>query len=298
MGVGIRPFEAEDEAALRRVMQASLEFDRLPGFTAWELDTELDSIVRVPGRVAVAVEDGTVRGYVGPHQEDLTVHPEFRRRGHGRRLFDAGLAIAANEGWDEIRLHVPSTTAAQGFARAVGLSYRSSMWQFNLAPGTVVPEPAWPKGVVVRTMGDWLDLTRLVSLMNASFAEHPTPISWTVDEIERANSQTGRDDATTLLVSPAERPDELVAFARTAIEFPRADAPAPRAEVRLVGVLPEWRGRGLGRELLRWGVAWLRSSGAGTIQLNVEAENELALGLYRRTGFEPAIEWPHWTRRV
>jgi mycothiol synthase len=77
-----------------------------------------------------------------------------------------------------------------------------------------------------------------------------------------------------------------------------AVAPAPPGEVRLVGVLPQWRGRGLGRELLHWGVAWLRAMGAGVIQLNVEAENELALGLYRRTGFEPAVEWPHWARMV
>ena len=73
---------------------------------------------------------------------------------------------------------------------------------------------------------------------------------------------------------------------------------APVGEIRILGVLPEWRGRGLGRELLRWGVAHLRSGGAGLIQLSVEAENELALGLYRRTGFEPTVEWPHWTRPV
>jgi hypothetical protein len=41
-------------------------------------------------------------------------------------------------------------------------------------------------------------------------------------------------------------------------------------------------------------VAQLRSRGAGCIKLSVEAENELALGLYRRTGFEPVVEWPHW----
>jgi GNAT superfamily N-acetyltransferase len=45
-------------------------------------------------------------------------------------------------------------------------------------------------------------------------------------------------------------------------------------------------------------VAELRARGAGRIQLTVEAANELALGLYRRTGFEPAVEWPHWTRSV
>lgn len=38
----------------------------------------------------------------------------------------------------------------------------------------------------------------------------------------------------------------------------------------------------------------MRSSGAGVVRLTVEAENERALGLYRRNGFEPLVEWPHW----
>jgi ribosomal protein S18 acetylase RimI-like enzyme len=45
-------------------------------------------------------------------------------------------------------------------------------------------------------------------------------------------------------------------------------------------------------------VAQLRARGASRIQLSVEAENDLALGLYRRAGFEPLVEWPHWSRPV
>jgi mycothiol synthase len=298
MNAGIRPFQPKDEPAIRRVMLASLKFDHFPGFTAWELDEELASMFVAPDRVAVAVEDGLVCGYVGPRQEDLTVHPDHRRRGHGRRLFDAGLDIAAKHGKDEIRLYVPPTDAAQAFARSVGLSYRSSLWQFILAPATVVPEPVWPDGVAVRTMGDWVDLTKFVALLNAAFADHPSPITWTLDEIEYAHSRPDFDPGTILLACPADRPDEPVAFVRTFAGPPQVDGAAPVGEIRVVGVLPEWRGRGLGRELLRWGVARLRACGAGPIQLSVEAENKLALGLYRRTGFEPAVEWPHWTRRV
>jgi ribosomal protein S18 acetylase RimI-like enzyme len=38
----------------------------------------------------------------------------------------------------------------------------------------------------------------------------------------------------------------------------------------------------------------MRARGADRIELAVEALNERALGLYRRTGFEPKVEWPHW----
>jgi ribosomal protein S18 acetylase RimI-like enzyme len=50
--------------------------------------------------------------------------------------------------------------------------------------------------------------------------------------------------------------------------------------------------------LLRWSVSYLRRHGAADIELAVEAENELALGLYLRTGFEPVVAWQHWVKAV
>ena len=294
---GIRPFREDDEAALRNVMKEALAVDALPGFSAWDLDCEAVSIMGAPDGVAVAIEDGVVCGYVSPRHEDLTIHPQFRRRGHGRRLLAAGLDLAAKAGWEEIRLYVPLGGAGPAFAGAMGMIYRSSLWRLDLAPETTVPEPVFPDDVVVRTLGDWLPLERFVDLLNASFAEHPGPVSWTFAQIQHAHSRPDFDPSSILLLSPADRPDEPIGFVRTGLE-PLDDGAAFAGEVRLVGVLQPWRGRGLGRELLRWGVAQLRARGAGRIKLTVEAENELALGLYRRTGFEPVVEWPHWTRPV
>jgi mycothiol synthase len=298
MSALIRPFGREDEPALRRVMAAALEVDAYPGFNAWDLDHEALSMVGAPESVAVAVEGDVLCGYVSPGHEDLTVHPEFRRRGHGRRLFAAGLELAAEAGWDEVRLYVPLGGVGQAFARAMGMTYRSSMWRLDLAPGTYVPEPAFSADVVARTFGDWLPLQALVDLLNAAFVDHASPLSWTLAQIQYAHDQPDFDPTTTMLVSPTDRPADPVAFGRIALLPPQEGELAPVSEFRLVGVLPQWRGRGLGRELLRWGVAQLRERGAGRIKLSVEAENELALGLYRRTGFEPTIEWPHWASPV
>jgi mycothiol synthase len=279
-------------------MAAALAVDAYPGFNAWDLDHEAISMVGAPESVAVAVEGDVLCGYVSPGHEDLTVHPEFRRRGHGRRLFAAGLELAAKVGWDEIRLYVPLSGGGQAFARAMGMAYHSSMWRLDLAPEAAVPEPAFPAGFVGREMGEWLPLQKFVELLNATFADHPSPVSWTLAQIEYAHGRPDFDPTAIMLVSPTDRPADPVAFVRTALGPPEADEPAPIGEIRLVGVLPQWRGRGIGRELLRWGVAQLRARGTGVIKLSVESENELALGLYRRTGFEPAVEWPHWTSLV
>ncbi len=298
MSVGIRPLRSEDEPALRSVMEAALDVDCYPGFNATDLDHEAVSIVGAPDGVAVSVEDDVVCGYVSPRHDDLTVHPGFRRRGHGRRLFAAGLDLANRAGADELRLYVPFGGAGQAFAKAMGMTYRSSMWLLCLAPDVAVPKPAFPAGVVVRTFGDWLPLPRFVTLLNATFADHPGAGSWTLAQIEHGHARPDFDPSTITLVSPADRPDDPIAFARVALGPPEEGHQAPVGEVRLVGVLTEWRGRGLGRELLRFGVAQLRARGTGRIKLSVEGENELALGLYRRTGFEPTVEWPHWTHSV
>jgi mycothiol synthase len=278
-------------------MAASLEFDRFPGFTAWDLDREAVWIAGMPDAAAVALEDGVVCGLVCPRCDDLTVHPDYRRRGHGRRLFEAGIGIAARAGWDELRLYVPPETGTQSFARAMEMAYRSSLWQLSLRPGTPVPEPALPAWVTSRTLADPVRIDRYIEMLNAAFRDHPSPMSWTVDEVEYAHSRPGFDPTATLLLFTAERPDEPIALVRTVLAPPE-EGEAPAGEVLLVGVLPEWRGRGLGRELLRHGVARLRGRGAGVINLTVEADNELALGLYRRNGFEPSVEWPHWARRT
>jgi ribosomal protein S18 acetylase RimI-like enzyme len=50
-------------------------------------------------------------------------------------------------------------------------------------------------------------------------------------------------------------------------------------------VLPEYRGRGFGRELLLKGIAKLKEANAREIMLQVAAGNDRALGLYQSCGF-------------
>jgi ribosomal protein S18 acetylase RimI-like enzyme len=66
-------------------------------------------------------------------------------------------------------------------------------------------------------------------------------------------------------------------------------------EVKHVGVRREARGRGLGRELVRWGIAACRERGVVDVYLSVEGANANALGLYESLGFRQDVEWPHWT---
>jgi ribosomal protein S18 acetylase RimI-like enzyme len=53
-----------------------------------------------------------------------------------------------------------------------------------------------------------------------------------------------------------------------------------------MGVLPEFRGQGLGQRLLENCIAIARQAGVTRVELEARSDNERALSLYRRMGFE------------
>jgi ribosomal protein S18 acetylase RimI-like enzyme len=57
------------------------------------------------------------------------------------------------------------------------------------------------------------------------------------------------------------------------------------ANLDSIGVVPDHRGRGLGRELTRLAIEWARSSGVRKLCLGVFSSNMAALRLYRSMGF-------------
>jgi ribosomal protein S18 acetylase RimI-like enzyme len=69
-----------------------------------------------------------------------------------------------------------------------------------------------------------------------------------------------------------------------------------RGWIEQVAIARSARGAGLGRALLLHSLAELRSLGATTLALGVQAENENAIGLYRDIGFEVTREWRVYAR--
>jgi mycothiol synthase len=292
----VRRARVEDLPAIRRVLTAALAADPVPGYTRSDIERALTRIEPEPGGTAVALLGDRLVGACTPRLDDLTVDPEHRRRGVGRALFDEAMTITREQDLPYLQLYVPGhLPGSQAFARAMGMAYHSSMWLFRLAPDVDVPPARFTAGFVARPYADE-DLGPYVALGNASFADHPSPVSWSVELVRHVHSLPGFDRDDIRVVAPTEDPGSLVAFAR--VEMTLGDDGSRVGVVRLIGVLPERRGRGLGRELLRWSVARLRDRGADRIELAVEALNERALELYRRHGFEPAVEWPHWTSAV
>lgn len=289
----VRPLQPGDGPAVLELELASFDLAPLPGMSRAEIPWMISRMELVADGTLVAVDDGRVVGECTPRVDSLTVHPGFRRRGHGRRLVEAGRALVGRAGLAELSLWGdPGRPEVAAFIRAMGATYRSSLWQFVLPAGHAVPGPVFPPDVVVRPVRPGQDDRPFAALLNQVFADHPSPLSWPETYIRDIHARPDFDPAGVLVVAPASEPDRLVGLCRT-LELP-GDSGHRRGEIAVVGLLPEWRGRGLGRQLLRWGVGYLRAAGFAEIELSVEARNARALELYRQEGFEAAVEWPHW----
>jgi mycothiol synthase len=288
----VRPFRPGDEEPILAAMLATLERGELDGVNRHFVEAAARRLPHDPGGCSVAVEAGRVVGWIVASDDDLTVDLPYRRRGHGRRLVEAGRRIARDAGFDALRLWVPRRDGPEAFARACGMRYRSSLWQLRLDPFVAVDPPCFGDELAVRGLMAGTDDQAFVDLVRDTFVDHPWPLRITLEEVRRVHADPGFDPSTLLLVTRTGDPSRLVAFCRVT-SYPDDDG-TPVGEVKLVGVRRELRGRGIGRELVKWGVISVRARGAERVILAVEGENEGAIKLYWSLGFRQHVEWPHW----
>lgn len=136
---------------------------------------------------------------------------------------------------------------------------------------------------------DVAEIPRLITLINALAYEHSELFIQPIDPV------TGRDQLRRHLMSIAASGDETVLVARDGdalvglITGMRGDHPARRGVVEIgVGVLPEYRGQGIGFALMMALERWAREAGCHRLSLRVVTRNAAAIKLYCKAGF--AIE--------
>jgi len=219
----------------------------------------------------------------------LAVGEKHRRTGVGSALFErSAAALEAPEPMSEILIGawLPNP-AAEGFAEHHGLVFSRNYWLMERPLGSV-PPPEWPAGITFRTYDrSRRALEDLHAVYNNSFADHDHFAPGTIEEAENVTqADVFRADGLAL----AYRGDDCVGFCRCTI-FPG------RGEISVIGTAKRARGIGLGRALLRWGVAWLQAEGAPRVTLMVDGENETALRLYRQEGYEVVATRRRWSKR-
>ena len=131
---------------------------------------------------------------------------------------------------------------------------------------------------IVSTFRMGVDEAAWLEANNAAFTGHPENGSITRRDLEHRISQPWFDADGFFL---AWEGDRLIGSCWTKIHDDGV------GEIYIVGVVPAWKGKGLGKALVCHGLDYLsRSRHVGRARLYVEGSNEAALGLYAKLGFE------------
>jgi mycothiol synthase len=154
----------------------------------------------------------------------------------------------------------------------LGLHTERDLLQMRVALPLDVPGPA----VGVRAFRPGTDDDAWLAVNNRAFAEHPEQSAWTVEDLARREAEPWFDPAGFLLHEATGR---LAAFCWTKVH-----ADEGLGEIYVIGVDPDFQGRGLGRALTVAGFAHLTARGVPTGMLYVDAANAAAVGLYRSLG--------------
>jgi ribosomal protein S18 acetylase RimI-like enzyme len=301
----LRPADGTDPAAVHRLIRRAEVHDRAPVVTALE---EVADIFRDPhldpaADTRICVVDGEVVawGWVMHHPagERLeramllgAVDPVHRRRGIGSALFEWQIARAE----ELLRRHPPHLprvmwtyvfdTQADAIALYEGYGFRPVRWNESLLrPLDGLPGGSDPAAIEIVPWDRARD-EEVRRVKNAAFADHwrspPTdPASWVVWLEEHAT----RLDLSLLVLSEGE----VIGYSLNE-HYPDDEGLTGRREgwIGNLGVLREWRRRGVASALIRRSMLLFREAGFTHAAIGVDTENPTgAARLYRRLGFVP-----------
>ncbi len=211
------------------------------------------------------------------------VHPEHQKRGLGAWIIDWAEATAADR-MDETRsgyriemLNFTSTinAAAQELLGAKGYDVVKVFRRMRIELGER-PEPViWPEGFALRPFVEGRDDEAYFDALQTAFAEHWSAAPRTYEQW-RKSWFTG--DYDTILWVQLIHDDRVVGICSGK---PVADT----GWIGYIGVIPEYRRRGLAKLLLQEDFARFWDKGIRTVDLGVDSENrQSAIQLYLGMG--------------
>jgi len=197
------------------------------------------------------------------------VHPDYRRKGIGMALFQAAQVISRQIGAKRLLLVCDSaSTAGRAFAEAVGGTYHFSEHQMKLDTNNIKRPPVWHPYLQFRR-AESAEAPIIAHLIARSFGDPEEEVAdWVAADILKANQRF-------FLASLQAQP----------IGTLRTVSSGQQVDIAAFGVLPDYRGQGYGRQMLLSIVDLLLQEDWQRIGLDVETENDNALGLYQACGF-------------
>lgn len=255
----------------------------------WQgFELERDSLVVEDDDRVVAYAQAVRRPPEGEVMVDACAHPEEPNRARAAELYRRMEERALELGADRLVTGVFGTDvwSAQLLA-ACGWTHVRSFFRMAIDLEAPPPRPAWPEDVDARPFRPG-DEAAFHAVAVEAFADDPTyeagPLErWSADRLDRS----AFDPAFWWLALASGRP------AGVAVGYEAG----PAGYVELLGVVPAWRRRGLGRAFLLQSFAAFHAEGRTHVSLHVDADNTTgARRLYHDAGMRETHRVDRWEK--
>ena len=224
----------------------------------------------------------------GPSAE-LVIHPKHRNQKLGSQLLAEVTKIAG----DRLRLwsHGDSVNA-QKMAENRGFKRVRTIIQMRRSLNDPIADIN--NSIEIRNFLNGIDNDEWIALNNRIFKNHPEQSSWSNRDLDIRIREDWFDDKGFLV---ATENGKMVAFCWTKThgghshkhaDHEETHAHDPIGEIYIMGVDPDFSGRGFGGAITIAGLQHMRYQGIFSAMLYVDSQNESALKLYRGLGF---TEW-------
>lgn len=271
-------------AAVRRIAEAADRADAVNNTLNEQACLQLKHRGLRDARLWLAEDDaGHELGFALLHGKilDLAVEPEHRAQGVGTEL---AAAVLADGAWVEAWSHADHPAAAR-LAERFGIPKERELRIMRRPTSLPVRDVVVPPGVRIRTFLPE-DEAALLEVNAHAFATHPEQGHMTSEDFRERTAESWFDAHGLFLAVPEDDAAEprLLGFHWTKVH---RDEKPPYGEVYVVAVNPKAAGMGLGGVLTNVGLRYLADQGIDDVILYVDGDNDPAIAVYEREGFEP-----------
>ena len=211
------------------------------------------------------------------------VHPKYRRKGIAKRLIKKAFKRAKEYGAQVVQAEVTEANlAAKNLLSSLRFKPVRSFFELSLVlynvPGANVDNSLTSRPLM---RGEEHRLTQIQNrLFAGTWGFNPN----TTEEIVYRLNLFGCSPGDVIMIYNGDKP---IGYCWTVINPEENLAlKLKRGRIHMMGVDPDYRGKGLGKAVLSAGLNHLMKKGIELAQLTVDSENTVACSLYKSGGFE------------
>lgn len=207
------------------------------------------------------------------------IHSQYRGKGLGNLLIAHGLKEATSRGAKTINVPVQAQTSQlTNLLSSAGLRHVRTHWHMK-RPAETIALPTTPETLQLQYLSKGQEQL-FATLQNNCFRGEWGFSPNTKKQIETSLEYPGNYDNGILLLTEKGR---FIGYNWTLLI---TNALLVDGVISMTGVLPKYRGHGLGKLIVAYGIDQLQKKGAHSTKLTVDADNIPARELYLKLGFQ------------